>query len=178
MKYKYKLTTVKIFMWILLLVVCYNDVEAASEEEINKIEVFVSAYCYRLNRALKPEILLLKRFPNKELHPNAWECCSGSVQKNESFEKAAKRQLFEKVGITATRWKMLECFETNINPEIIIPGLIFACKANLNAKVKIDPREHVDFRWVTMDDLDNFPLVNQQMRQSIIKLLMIQSKRL
>ncbi|MDR2432721.1 MAG: NUDIX domain-containing protein [Puniceicoccales bacterium] len=176
-KKKYRPIIAKIFIGILLFVLCHSDVEGVREEKINKIEVFVSAYCYRLNRARMPEILLLKRAPNRKLYPNLWECCGGSVRSNESFESAAQRQLLEEAGITATKWKVLECFEVCVNPDIIVPGLIFTCKADQNAVVKFDPREHVDFRWVTLNDLENFQLINKQMRHSIVKLLMIQGKK-
>jgi 8-oxo-dGTP pyrophosphatase MutT (NUDIX family) len=168
----------KIFIGILLSVMCRNNVEAVREEKINKIEVFVSAYCYRLNRARMPEILLLKRAPNRKLCPDLWECCGGSVRNNESFESAAQRQLLEEAGIMATKWNVLECFEVRVNPDTTVPGLIFTCRADQNTIVKIDPREHVDFRWVSLNDLENFPLVSQQMRHSIVKLLMIQGKKL
>jgi 8-oxo-dGTP pyrophosphatase MutT (NUDIX family) len=167
---------IKIFVETLLFVLCCVNVEAVREEKINKIEVFVSAYCYRLNRAQKPEILLMKRAPSRELHPDLWECCGGSIRNDESFESAAQRQLLEEAGITATKWKVLECFEVQVNSDTLVPGLIFTCKASQNATVKIDPREHVDFRWVTLDDLENFPLINQQMRRSIVKLLLILGK--
>ncbi|MDR2628475.1 MAG: NUDIX domain-containing protein [Puniceicoccales bacterium] len=174
----YRPIVTKIFIGILLFALCRVNVEAVREEKINKIEVFVSAYCYRLNRARMPEILLLKRAPSRKLYPDLWECCGGSVQSNESFESAAQRQLLEETGIIATKWKVLECFEVCVNPGTIVPGLIFTCRADQNATVKIDPREHVDFRWVTLNDLENFPLISQQMRHSIVKLLMIQGKKL
>jgi 8-oxo-dGTP pyrophosphatase MutT (NUDIX family) len=171
-------TIAKFFIGILLFVLCRTDVEAAREEKINRIEVFVSAYCYRLNRSRTPEILLLKRAPNRKLCPDLWECCGGSVRNNESFESAAQRQLLEETGITATKWKVLECFEVYVDPNTLVPGLIFTCRAEQNVTVKLDPREHVDFRWVALNDLENFQLISKQMRHSIVKLLMIQGKKL
>ncbi|MDR2603509.1 MAG: NUDIX domain-containing protein [Puniceicoccales bacterium] len=168
----------KIFIGILLFVLCRTNVEGVREEKINKIEVFVSAYCYRLNRARVPEILLLKRAPSRKLYPDLWECCGGSVRSNESFESAAQRQLLEETGMTATKWKVLECFEVRVDPDTFVPGLIFTCRVDQNTTVKLDPREHVDFRWVTLNDLENFQLISKQMRHSIVKLLMIQGKKL
>ncbi|MDR0742233.1 MAG: NUDIX domain-containing protein [Puniceicoccales bacterium] len=177
-KRKYRPAIAKIFIGILLFVLCRTNVEAAREEKINKIEVFVSAYCYRLNRARMPEILLLKRAPSRKLYPDLWECCGGAVRNNENFESAAQRQLLEEAGITAVKWKILECFEVRVSPDTLVPGIIFTCRADQNAAVKIDPREHTDFRWVTLNDLENFPLIDQQMRHSIVKLLMVQGKKL
>jgi 8-oxo-dGTP pyrophosphatase MutT (NUDIX family) len=166
----------KIAALIFLFVFCFSDAWGAREEKINKIEVFISAYCYRINRVRGPEILILKRAPNRELSPNMWECGGGSVHENESFEDAAKRQLLEETGMTATRWKVLECFEVEVRPGVIVPGIAFTCKANSDLSVKIDPKEHTEYRWVTVRELDDVPLVTQKMRQSIVKLLMIQDK--
>ncbi|MDR1595960.1 MAG: NUDIX hydrolase [Puniceicoccales bacterium] len=171
-------TKIKIAALSLLLIFCCNTNYGAREEGINRVEVFVSAYCYRINRVRGPEILILKRSPTRQLHPSVWECGGGSVHENEDFEDAARRQLLEEAGITATRWKVLECFNVQIRPGIIAPGIAFACKANADSQVKIDLREHTDYRWVTMNELEDVVLVSQKMRQSIMKLLMIQDKLL
>jgi 8-oxo-dGTP pyrophosphatase MutT (NUDIX family) len=171
-----KPTSVIIFVLFLALIFSPREVDAAREEGINRIEVFVSCYCYRINRVRGPEILLLKRAPHRELHPNLWECGGGSVHENENFEDAAKRQLAEETGMTATRWKTLECFEVEVRPGIIVPGVAFTCKAKPDAQVKIDPREHSDYRWVTINELEDMILVGQKMRRSIVKLLIIQDK--
>jgi 8-oxo-dGTP pyrophosphatase MutT (NUDIX family) len=151
-------------------------VEAAREEGVNKIEVFVSTYCYRINRVRGPEILLLKRTPQRLSNPDLWECGGGTVHANESFEAAAQRQLQEETGMTASRWKTLECFEVEISHGEIVPGIAFSCKAKPDAQVKIDPREHAEYRWVTIGDMEDMPLVSMQMRKSIVKLLMTHDK--
>jgi hypothetical protein len=57
-------------------------------------------------------------------------------------------------------------------------GPILTCKADQNAKIKINPRKHVDFRCVTIDHIDNFQLVDQQVCELIGKLLLIKDKTL
>ena len=165
----------KIFTLTLMSIFLVSGVEGAREEKINKIEVFVSSYCYRINKSRGPEILILKRSPKRAIYPNIWECSGGAVCENESFEDATKRQLLEETGIMATKWKVLECFETEIKPNMIVPGIAFCCKSGDSA-VTIDPQEHVDFRWVTLKELDNYPLVSQQMRQTMVRLLIQQGK--
>ncbi|MDR1401715.1 MAG: NUDIX domain-containing protein [Puniceicoccales bacterium] len=167
---------IRIIALILPFVFYFSDLWGAREEKINKIEVFVSTYCYRINRVRGPEILILKRSPRRQLQPNLWECGGGSIHENENFEDAAKRQLFEETGVTATRWKVLDCFEVEVRPGIIVPGIIFSCKANSDAQVKIDPREHTEYRWATMSELEDTVFVDHKMHQAIIKLLMIQDK--
>ncbi|MDR3143883.1 MAG: NUDIX domain-containing protein [Puniceicoccales bacterium] len=169
-------TAAKIIALMVVSSILCSDVSAVREEKINKIEVFVSAYCYRINKVKGPEILLLKRSPNRKLSPGLWECGGGSVHENENFEDAAKRQLLEETGITATRWKTTECFAVEVAPGEIVPGIAFTCKASSDAQVKIDPREHTDFRWASIDELDDIVLVSPNMRKSVVKLLMMQDK--
>jgi 8-oxo-dGTP pyrophosphatase MutT (NUDIX family) len=166
----------KIVALLTLSMVCMRSAEAVREEGVSKIEVLVSTYCYRINRVRGPEILLLKRTPQRSSNPSLWECGGGTVHANESFEAAARRQLQEETGMTASRWKTLECFEVEISPGEIVPGIAFSCKANPDAQVRIDPREHAEYRWVTIGEIEDLPLVSMQMRRSIVKLLMTHDK--
>jgi 8-oxo-dGTP pyrophosphatase MutT (NUDIX family) len=122
------------------------------------------------------EILLLKRALTRELCPGVWECGGGTVHENENFEEAAKRQLLEETGLVATRWKTSGCFEVEVRTGQVVPGIAFTCKAKADAQVKIDPREHTEYRWVTIDELEDMIIVNQKMRKSIVELLLIQNK--
>ncbi len=169
--------TLAIMVSVFVTLLLPDGIFGAREEHINKIEVFVSAYCYRINNLRGPEVLLLKRSAHRELYPSLWECVGGSVRENESLEAAAKRQLKEETGIiNANRWKLAECFEIEISPGVIVPGVAFSCKADSDVKIKLDPKEHVDYRWVQLDELENFAIVSKSMYQSIVKLLMLQSK--
>jgi 8-oxo-dGTP pyrophosphatase MutT (NUDIX family) len=162
---------------VMVLVVALGDaLQAAREDGVNKIEVLVSTYCYRINRGRGPEILLLKRTASRSSNPNLWECGGGTVHANENFEGAAQRQLLEETGMTACRWRTMECFSVQIAPDEIVPGIAFSCKAKPDAQVKIDPREHSEYRWVTVGEIENMDLVSQQMRKSIVKLLMTHDK--
>ena len=50
----------------------------------------------------KNEILLQKRSKTKDTHPGFWTIsASGHVGKGESYEQAAKREMFEEIGIQA-----------------------------------------------------------------------------
>lgn len=168
--------TLAIMVSVFLTLLLPDGTFGAREEHINKIEVFVSAYCYRINGVRGPEILLLKRAEHREIYPGLWECSGGSVKENESMEAAARRQLKEETGINANRWKLVECFEVEVEPGIIVPGVAFSCKADGDVRVEIDPKEHIDYRWVRLDELENFPIVSQSMYQTMVKLLMLQSK--
>ena len=60
-------------------------------------------------------VLLMKRDPNKDVHPGIWECSAGgSVMKGETFLEGAIRELKEETGCVAE--KMLYLGKINPNP--------------------------------------------------------------
>lgn len=165
----------RVFCCILFFATCHNCIYAFREEGIHLIEVHVSFYCYRLNKNNVAEILLLKRTDDRQIAPGKWECGGGQVRVNESFELAAKRQLWEETGLHATHWRPLGCFEMKIENKII-PGLEFACRVSSDSEVKIDHREHVKYQWATLDGIKDLDFVDQKMKQTITRLLISQSR--
>jgi 8-oxo-dGTP pyrophosphatase MutT (NUDIX family) len=148
----------------------------AREEKIHRVEVHVSFYCYRVNGSRPPEILLLKRSDNRQIAPGKWESGGGQVRDNESFEAAAKRQLLEETGLCASHWRPMDCYEIALGDGALIPGLSFSCRAYPGFDVKIDPREHSQYRWATLDDLFEVDFVDPGMRQIITRLIIGQSR--
>lgn len=48
------------------------------------------------------QVLLQKRSANKKYFPNIWALCTGHVEKNESPEEAALREISEELGVTVS----------------------------------------------------------------------------
>jgi 8-oxo-dGTP diphosphatase len=169
---------------IFLTVICtlllgsfYNTAHCAREEEIHRVEVHVSFYCYRINGSRPPEILLLKRNDNRQIAPGKWECGGGQVHRGESFEAAVNRQLLEETGLRASHWRPIDCYEIVLNDGSTVPGLSFSCRAQTGLDVKLDPREHSKYMWATLDDLSKIDFVDSKMKQIITRLLIAQSRR-
>ena len=148
---------------------------AVREDGIKLIEAHVSFYCCRLGADRNAEILILKRKDNRQIAPGEWECGGGQVRPNESFESSVRRQLFEETGLKATHWRPLGCFEMKVDGKTI-PGLSFSCRVPYDVEVKIDDREHSEYRWATLDTIKDLEFVSPKMKQTIIHLLISQSR--
>jgi 8-oxo-dGTP diphosphatase len=148
----------------------------AREDGIHRVEVHVSFYCYRLNGSRPPEILLLKRNNNRQIAPGKWECGGGQIHSNESFEVAVNRQLREETGLRASRWHPIDCYEIKLSDGTVVPGLAFSCRAQSGYNVRIDPKEHCEYKWATLDDIRNVDFVDSKIKQIITRLLVVQSR--
>ncbi len=170
-----KILTIRVIFCLVLFQLFTGRMYGVREEGVQLIEVHVSFYCYRLNSDRNAEILILKRKDNRKIEPGEWECGGGQVRINESFETAVKRQLYEETGLKATHWRPLGCFEMKVDGKII-PGLIFSCRVPYDSEVKIDDREHSEYRWATLDTIKDLEFISPKIKQTIIRLLISQSR--
>ncbi|MDE6432160.1 MAG: NUDIX domain-containing protein [Opitutales bacterium] len=164
-----------IVFFILFLPLFREQAYGLREDGIQLTETHVSFYCYRLGPDRNAEILILKRKTNRQIAPGEWECGGGQVREDEDFESAARRQLLEETGLKATHWRPLGCFEMKVGGKII-PGLGFSCRVPYDVDVKIDKREHSEYRWATLDTIKDIDFVSPKMKQTIIHLLISQSR--
>lgn len=102
-------------------------------------------------------ILLLKRNANRRTSPNKWQTPSGFIKEYESAEEAVLREVKEETSLEGTITRCGKSFE--IVDEwarwIIIPFLV----STKSEKVKIDRREHSEFKWIRADHVTNFECV-------------------
>jgi 8-oxo-dGTP pyrophosphatase MutT (NUDIX family) len=108
------------------------------------------------------KILLLQRASNKS-EPGRWGVPAGKLEKNETPETAAKRELFEETGID------LDAVPSQIEylSALFIrkPGYDFIYHSfkvqmgNTLPDVHISD-EHQDYKWATNKDLQNMPLMS------------------
>lgn len=105
--------------------------------------------------------LLMKRDYNKLVCPGKWEAgASGCVQKGETFQEAAKRELFEETGIYGENLRLID---TYIRREYQTIYKIYLHKSSIDKKaITLQQGETIDFKWVQKDELmsiidtDNF----------------------
>ncbi len=108
-------------------------------------------------RLYDDRILLLKRNANRRTSPNKWQTPSGFMKEGESAEEAVLREVKEETSLEGTITKCGSAFEVldEWARWVIIPFLI-SVKSD---RVKIDPMEHSEFKWITMDNITNFECV-------------------
>lgn len=104
------------------------------------------------------KFLLLKKAPNDYNYPNYWSFCSGFIKEFEAGEDTVLREIMEETGLDATiakKGSLVTAKDAVKGKEwIVIP---FLCMVNSD-KVTLD-HENVDYRWITMADLEKFQTV-------------------
>lgn len=106
----------------------------------------------------KNKFLILKKAPDDRNYPNKWSFCSGFVKEFEAAEDSCLREIKEETGLDAKitkTGKIIEVIDEKNNKKWVIA--VYLCEAD-KTSVKLC-RENVDFKWVSLDELDNYPSV-------------------
>jgi 8-oxo-dGTP pyrophosphatase MutT (NUDIX family) len=95
------------------------------------------------------EVLLLKY---TEKNGGIWQNATGSVEKNESFKEAAKRELWEETGIEneVTELPMVIKFHDRWGYDV--EEKVFKCSLKKKTKITLSD-EHEDYKWVELNSL-------------------------
>ena len=116
--------------------------------------------CIIFRKTKEYEFLLMKRIKNRG---DYWQCVTGGVEDTESTLGAAYREVFEETGIKKEEVirvikDFFECeFETEsfnklFGKKTIITSYDFAFQVNNNQKIKLDPIEHDEYKWLKFDE--------------------------
>ena len=103
------------------------------------------------------KILLLKRNPNRHSSPNKWQPVSGFIEEREAAEDAVLREVKEETELDGKIIKTGKVFEVidNWGRWIIISFLISVD----SDKIKIDPEEHSEYKWIKPREITKFDCV-------------------
>jgi len=102
------------------------------------------------------EILLLKRADKQQ----NWDLPGGHVQKGENFVDGAKRETKEETNLDISG---LQVVKTDKKGKIV--KYFKAIKHN--GQISLDPEEHTDYKWVKIEDLDQYTIIKRM--KSVIK---------
>jgi len=126
-----------------------NVIGCATRNECHKRGlIHRSVYVIVLND--KGEIFLQKRSLKKDLYPGYYACsASGHVEYGESYEKAARRELLEELGIEAPLKEIcrFKCF-SDVEREI---SALYIC--HYNGPLKLNSEEISGGEFVSIKDL-------------------------
>ncbi|MFB5624833.1 MAG: NUDIX domain-containing protein [Nitrosopumilus sp.] len=108
------------------------------------------------------KLLILKRSDKVKSMKGLWAGISGIIENNEEPLKRAKIEIFEEVGITEDKITLIKTTEEMRinspqykNHEWEIFPFLFESK---NPIIKLN-WENSDFRWINVDDLENYETV-------------------
>ncbi len=120
------------------------------------------------------KILILRRKTDDFLG-GYWEIPGGKLEKNETLEEAANRELAEETGLIATSLKITVGgfeYQTKSGTTEQINLLADVDETNVDS---IKLLEHDSFAWVAINDLDQYKL-SSEMRSCIEQILSISNK--
>jgi 8-oxo-dGTP pyrophosphatase MutT (NUDIX family) len=96
------------------------------------------------------EILLLKRADKQQ----NWDLPGGHIQKDENFVDGAKRETKEETNLDISGLKPVKTDEKD--------RIVKYFKANkYDGKISLDPEEHMDYKWVKIEDLDQYTVIKR-----------------
>ncbi len=102
------------------------------------------------------EFLVLKRSDSHEVFPGYWDFPAGVIEEEEWPKKAARRELKEETGLSGRRIKSGEPFTVESEyGNFRIHPFLFTVEA---ADVELGS-EHVDYRWISLEELENLKTV-------------------
>ena len=123
---------------------------------IHKIEVHVAGVCVARTPDGALRVLALRRATSKQLFPGLWEGVGGQVLAGEALEEAVFRHLRDEAGLVSDAAVPFATYViepgTGSGAGARIPGVRFVATVPLQ-EPKLDPRQHVDARWLSVDQL-------------------------
>lgn len=103
---------------------------------------------------------LLLQSTSKKSEPETWGVPAGKLEKNESPEAAAKRELFEETGISIEQYSQIQALGALYirKPEVDYVYHLFKFKLEEMPDVCLSD-EHQSYRWASLKDIEEMPLM-------------------
>jgi 8-oxo-dGTP diphosphatase len=96
------------------------------------------------------KILILRRASSIVYKPGHWDLPGGHLAVGETFEQCLTREIAEETSLSITPGPLLGLNQAFDGPYV---QLIFACTLPSRSQVKLQPKEHDDARWVSLNVL-------------------------
>jgi 8-oxo-dGTP pyrophosphatase MutT (NUDIX family) len=116
-------------------------------------QFFVGIHGVIANRG---RLLVLKRAPRMSYRPGSWDLPGGHLALGENFEDCLRREVKEETSLDVAIDSLLGLH--SMAPEPYMQAL-YACRLTVFQNVKLQPDEHVDHQWATLDELASLELI-------------------
>ncbi len=104
-------------------------------------------------------VLFLKRLPHKD-YGNNWGIPGGKCEKEETAQDAVVREVLEETGIALPAQSVKSRGKVFIRyPTVDFIYHMFEHRMEDRPSVNIDPNEHVEYRWLSLQDALTLPLI-------------------
>jgi 8-oxo-dGTP diphosphatase len=106
--------------------------------------------------ASRGRMLVLKRAPGRNYRSGSWDLPGGHLALGETFENCLLREVKEETALDVAIDGLL-----GMNSMVSDPYLqaIYSCRLTVFQKVQLRPDEHIEHRWVTLDDLASLEMI-------------------
>ncbi|MDM8534402.1 NUDIX domain-containing protein [Clostridiaceae bacterium HSG29] len=112
----------------------------------------------------KSKYLIIRR-SSRTLN-GSWQMVSGKVEKGENAVEATLREIKEETGLIPIKLysaDLLEQFyDTDYNVINLVP--VFLAFVEVNSKVILNAYEHSEFKWISVDEAEDFLIFNNQIK--------------
>ncbi|MCK5044212.1 NUDIX hydrolase [Candidatus Parcubacteria bacterium] len=108
----------------------------------------------------KKQILIIKRATNNDVLANYWDVPGGTLKNGEDPCSGAIRETKEESGLDINNPNLF-FYTSNIDNEKNkqFVRLIFIAEYK-DGEVKVNPKEHNDYRWIDISEVDQYQLVD------------------
>jgi 8-oxo-dGTP diphosphatase len=106
--------------------------------------------------ASRGRMLVLKRAPGMNYRAGSWDLPGGHLALGESFDQCLLREVKEETALDVAIERMLGLHSMVSEPYL---QAIYACRLTVFQTVQLRPDEHVEHRWVTLDELAGLELI-------------------
>jgi 8-oxo-dGTP diphosphatase len=96
------------------------------------------------------KILILRRAQSMVYKPGHWDLPGGHLALGETFEQCLTREIAEETSMAITPGPLLGLNQAIEGPYVQV---IFACAAPPQNTIKLQPNEHDDARWLSLDEI-------------------------
>ncbi len=100
--------------------------------------------------ANRGRILVLRRAPAMTYQPQAWDLPGGHLGLGESFEECLLREIREETALDVTIERLLGLHAMPGEPYL---QALYACRLAVYRNLRLRPDEHIEARWVTLEEL-------------------------
>lgn len=98
--------------------------------------------------------LVTHRSPLNTYMPQLWDIPGGTIKFGEKAIDALIREIKEETNLTVNIGKIIFCYDFLSNPERHQFQMVYECEYK-DGDIKLDPQEHDDFKWVTLNELES-----------------------
>jgi 8-oxo-dGTP diphosphatase len=102
--------------------------------------------------------LVTKRPSNDDYMPNFWDTPGGTIDFGEKILDALVREIKEETDLTIKVGNVIFCNDHVSGTERHQFELVYLCEY-IGGEINLDPNEHDDFKWVTLEEMENLPKI-------------------